>query len=157
MIELFTSTRVQILSKLIERPYTASEIAKITGYSKTTVSYHLSKLTEAGLVERLERGKWVYYRITPKGETRVKGEAAVSLASLAGAVISAAIFVVLRLQERAEKFVVAGEKKVIPTSIPERTPAVTIQEVGAAVDWQLGLLVAAVVFLLIFLFIRFRK
>jgi len=157
VIELFTSTRVQILSKLIERPYTASEIAKLTGYSKTTVSYHLSKLNEAGLVERLERGKWVYYRITPKGERRVKVEAAISLVSLAGAVISAVAFAMLRLQGKAvEKFAVAGEKEVVPTSIPKRAP-VTIQEVGGGMDWQLLLLAAAFAFLLIFIFMRFRK
>jgi len=155
VIDLFTSTRVQILSKLIERPYTASEIAKITGYSKTTVSYHLSKLSEAGLVERLERGKWVYYRITPKGEMRVKVEAAVSLASLAGAVISAVVFAAMKLWSAAEKPVMAAEKAVTPYAITPSVP--TTEAAGSAFDLQLLFLIAAVVLAGVFVYLRFRK
>ncbi|WP_456328907.1 metalloregulator ArsR/SmtB family transcription factor [Archaeoglobus sp.] len=155
MIDLFTSTRVQILSKLIERPYTASEIAKITGYSKTTVSYHLSKLSEAGLVERHERGKWVYYRITPKGERRVKVEAAVSLASLVGAVISAVVFAALKLLSAAEKPLIVAEKAVTPHAITPYAP--TTEAAGSAFDLQLVFLIVAVVLACVFVYLRFRK
>jgi len=140
VIDLLTSTRVQILSKLIERPYTASEIAKITGYSKTTVSYHLSKLNEAGLVERLERGKWVYYKITPKGERRVKVEAAISLASLAGAVISAAISALKYALRFAEK----------PLMVAERT--YTPPATGINLE-----LIVALILISIFVYLKFRK
>jgi len=140
VIDLLTSTRVQILSKLIERPYTASEIAKITGYSKTTVSYHLSKLNEAGLVERLERGKWVYYKITPKGERRVKVEAAISLASLAGAVISAAISALKYALKFAEK----------PLMVAERT--YTPPATGINLE-----LIVALILISIFVYLKFRK
>jgi len=140
VIDLLTSTRVQILSKLIERPYTASEIAKITGYSKTTVSYHLSKLNEAGLVERLERGKWVYYKITPKGERRVKVEAAISLASLAGAVISAAISALKYALKFAEK----------PLMVAERT--YTSPATGINLE-----LIVALILISIFVYLKFRK
>lgn len=155
MIDLFTSTRVRILSKLIERPYTASEIAKITGYSKTTVSYHLSKLSEAGLVERLERGKWVYYRITPKGEMRVKVEAAVSLASLAGAVISTVVFAALKLWSAAEKPLMVADKSITPHAITPYAP--TTEAAGGAFDLQLLFLIVAVVLAGVFVYLRFGK
>jgi ArsR family transcriptional regulator len=42
--------------------------------SQPTVSHHLKKLTEAGLLEREQRGKWAYYSLS--------GEALERLASL---------------------------------------------------------------------------
>ena len=32
---------------------------------RTTVSHHLKKLREAGLLESERRGTWVYYRVAP--------------------------------------------------------------------------------------------
>ncbi len=154
MIELFTSTRVQILSKLAERPHTPSEIAKITGYSKTTVSYHLSKLSDAGLVERVERGKWVYYRITPKGEKRIRMEVAASIASFVGAAVSAIAFVALKLSEIAGRFV-AEEKGVYrPAYVPEIKE---VKEIGPAFDPLLILPVISALLLALFVILRFRK
>ena len=34
------------------------------GLSQPTVSHHLKKLTEVGLLEREERGKWAYYSLS---------------------------------------------------------------------------------------------
>lgn len=36
------------------------------GVSQPTVSHHLRKLREAGLIESERRGTWVYYRATPE-------------------------------------------------------------------------------------------
>lgn len=33
------------------------------GLSQPTVSHHMKLLTEAGLVEREQRGKWAYFRV----------------------------------------------------------------------------------------------
>jgi ArsR family transcriptional regulator len=33
------------------------------GLSQPTVSHHLKKLTEAGLLDREQRGKWAYYAL----------------------------------------------------------------------------------------------
>jgi ArsR family transcriptional regulator len=33
--------------------------------SQPTISHHLKKLHEAGLLDRTKRGVWVYYRVTP--------------------------------------------------------------------------------------------
>ena len=35
------------------------------GVSQPTVSHHLKKLREAGLLESERRGSWVYYRVAP--------------------------------------------------------------------------------------------
>lgn len=36
------------------------------GVSQPAVSHHLRVLPEAGLVEREQRGRWVYYRLRPE-------------------------------------------------------------------------------------------
>lgn len=138
MIEILTSTRVQILSKLSERPYTASEIARITGYSKATVSYHLGKLSEAGLVERIERGKWVYYRITAKGVKRMKLEVAISIASIVGAIMSISYLAFTLAERGVTRY---AYKQVQQTQI----------------ETQIVLIILALLFLLTFLIVRFRR
>ena len=35
------------------------------GLSQPTVSHHLKVLTDAGLLEREQRGKWAYYKLVP--------------------------------------------------------------------------------------------
>jgi ArsR family transcriptional regulator len=37
------------------------------GLSQPTVSHHLRKLLDAGLVDREQRGKWAYFSLTPAG------------------------------------------------------------------------------------------
>ncbi len=66
---LSTETRQEIMKMLAKRPYTASEIAKITRKHVTTVTEHLSVLEHTGLVKKKEStNKWVYYELTDKGE-----------------------------------------------------------------------------------------
>lgn len=66
---LSTDTRQEIVKLLAKRPYTASEIAKITKKHVTTVTEHLAVLEKAGLVKKKERkNKWVYYELTDKGD-----------------------------------------------------------------------------------------
>ena len=38
------------------------------GVSQPTVSHHLRKLREAGLIDSERRGTWVYYRATDRGQ-----------------------------------------------------------------------------------------
>jgi ArsR family transcriptional regulator len=35
------------------------------GLSQPTVSHHLKKLVEAGLLDREQRGKWAYFSLRP--------------------------------------------------------------------------------------------
>jgi ArsR family transcriptional regulator, arsenate/arsenite/antimonite-responsive transcriptional repressor len=41
------------------------------GLAQATVSEHLKKLVDAGLVEREERGKWSYFSVNPEAFERV--------------------------------------------------------------------------------------
>jgi ArsR family transcriptional regulator len=41
----------------------ACELYEPLGLSQPTVSHHLKKLTDAGLLEREQRGKWAYFSL----------------------------------------------------------------------------------------------
>jgi ArsR family transcriptional regulator, arsenate/arsenite/antimonite-responsive transcriptional repressor len=57
--------RVKILNLLATsaEPVCACEFEPELGLRQATVSHHLKKLTEAGLLEREQRGKWAYFSI----------------------------------------------------------------------------------------------
>jgi ArsR family transcriptional regulator, arsenate/arsenite/antimonite-responsive transcriptional repressor len=57
--------RVKIVQLIAERgePICACEFVPTLGLSQATVSHHLKKLTEAGLLEREQRGKWAYFSL----------------------------------------------------------------------------------------------
>ena len=69
-------TRVKIVNLLArsDEPVCVCEFVPAVELSQPTVSHHLKKLTDAGLLEREERGKWAYYSLS--------GEAVERLASL---------------------------------------------------------------------------
>jgi ArsR family transcriptional regulator, arsenate/arsenite/antimonite-responsive transcriptional repressor len=43
------------------------------GLSQPTVSHHLKKLVDAGLLDRERRGKWAYFSINPEAMARLAG------------------------------------------------------------------------------------
>jgi ArsR family transcriptional regulator len=43
------------------------------GLSQPTVSFHLKKLHEAGVLDREKRGVWVYYSLNPEAVRRLSG------------------------------------------------------------------------------------
>ena len=57
--------RVKIVNALARRaePVCACEFEPAVGLAQPTVSHHLKRLTEAGLLEREQRGKWAYYSL----------------------------------------------------------------------------------------------
>jgi ArsR family transcriptional regulator, arsenate/arsenite/antimonite-responsive transcriptional repressor len=59
--------RVKIVNLLArsDQPVCACEFIPALGLTQATVSHHLKKLTDAGLLEREQRGKWAYYRLVP--------------------------------------------------------------------------------------------
>jgi DNA-binding transcriptional ArsR family regulator len=88
---LASETRVAILRALSEHQMTLTDLAERLSISKPGVMKHLELLQEAGLVlrEDTER-KWIYYRLTTKGErildperTRIALALGVSLAAAA--------------------------------------------------------------------------
>jgi ArsR family transcriptional regulator len=67
--------RVKIVNALATRdsPVCACEFVPVLGLSQATVSHHLKKLTDAGLLEREQRGKWAYFSIRPEAASRLDG------------------------------------------------------------------------------------
>ena len=66
---LAVDTRLDILKLLDERPHTLTELATDLELAPATVSEHLGKLEDAGLIEKRDEGrKWKYYRLTAEGK-----------------------------------------------------------------------------------------
>ena len=67
---LASDTRLDILKTLDGKKMALKDISKATKLNKATLHEHLSKLNDAGLVKKNEREghKWVYYKLTWKGE-----------------------------------------------------------------------------------------
>jgi ArsR family transcriptional regulator, arsenate/arsenite/antimonite-responsive transcriptional repressor len=67
--ELFKSladpARVRIVNLLATagEPVCACNLNEPVGLAQPTVSHHLKKLVEAGLLEREQRGKWAYFSL----------------------------------------------------------------------------------------------
>jgi ArsR family transcriptional regulator len=57
--------RVRIVNALAtaDEPVCACEFEPAVGLSQPTVSHHLKKLVDAGLLEREQRGKWAYFSL----------------------------------------------------------------------------------------------
>jgi ArsR family transcriptional regulator len=57
--------RVRIVNVLAtaDEPVCACVFNDTLGLSQPTVSHHLKKLTEAGLLDREQRGKWAYFSL----------------------------------------------------------------------------------------------
>jgi DNA-binding transcriptional ArsR family regulator len=73
---LASDTRLDILKTLDGKHLGLNDIARVTNLNKATLHEHLAKLNEAGLIKRAEREghKWVYYRLTWKGESLLHPE-----------------------------------------------------------------------------------
>ncbi|MDT0347586.1 ArsR/SmtB family transcription factor [Streptomyces litchfieldiae] len=59
--------RLRLFSKVASHPGGEACVCDIqdVGVSQPTVSHHLKKLREAGLLTSERRGTWVYYRVAP--------------------------------------------------------------------------------------------
>jgi ArsR family transcriptional regulator, arsenate/arsenite/antimonite-responsive transcriptional repressor len=69
--------RVRIVNLLATsgEPICACNLNEPLGLAQPTVSHHLKKLVDAGLIEREQRGKWAYFSL--------KGDAVEKLAAVA--------------------------------------------------------------------------
>ncbi|MEC4015444.1 ArsR/SmtB family transcription factor [Streptomyces sp. H27-D2] len=59
--------RLRLLSRVASHPSGEACVCDIAdvGVSQPTVSHHLKKLREAGLLTSDRRGTWIYYRLAP--------------------------------------------------------------------------------------------
>jgi ArsR family transcriptional regulator len=57
-------TRLRLLALCARAELTVSELTAILGQSQPRVSRHLKLLCEAGLLDRLREGSWVFYRLS---------------------------------------------------------------------------------------------
>ena len=69
--------RVRIMNVLAtnDGPVCVCNLVEPLGLSQPTVSHHMKKLLDAGLVEREQRGKWAYFSL--------RGDAVETLAAVA--------------------------------------------------------------------------
>lgn len=65
--------RVRIVNLLAtsEAAVCVCELVEPLSLSQPTVSHHLKKLTEAGLLEREQRGRWAYYSLSGEARERL--------------------------------------------------------------------------------------
>ena len=65
---LADSTRVRIVNMLAnsDEPVCICNLIEPIGLTQPTVSHHMKKLLDAGLVEREQRGKWAYFNLVPE-------------------------------------------------------------------------------------------
>src|SRR5262245_58361129 len=62
---------VNLLARSGGAPVCACEFEPALGLSQPTVSHHLKKLTDVGLLEREQRGKWAYFSLNPEAMAQV--------------------------------------------------------------------------------------
>jgi len=60
-------TRLRLLALLRHGELTVSELVAILGQSQPRISRHLKLLTDAGILERIQEGSWVFYRLSRTG------------------------------------------------------------------------------------------
>lgn len=63
---LSDSNRLKIVGLLSRQPYTVEQMAAMLGLGASTVSHHLSKLSDAGLVTATARSYYNYYQLKPE-------------------------------------------------------------------------------------------
>ena len=66
-------TRVRIMNVLAtnDGPVCVCNLVEPLGLSQPTVSHHMKKLLEVGLVDREQRGKWAYFSLKPEAARKL--------------------------------------------------------------------------------------
>lgn len=66
---------VNVLATAGGEPVCVCNLVEPLGLSQPTVSHHMKKLLEAGLVEREQRGKWAYFTLNPEAVEKLSAVA----------------------------------------------------------------------------------
>ena len=77
-------TRVEIVRLVSQSPRTVTELTSLVGVSQPKVSRHLKILRDAGLLEDVRRGKWVWYEVAARPERETGGTLAAAISLLFG-------------------------------------------------------------------------
>lgn len=74
MKALADPTRLTMVASLFksDSPICICDFTAGLGLSQPTISHHMAKLKEAGLVESEKRGIWIYYRLRDKMPTETR-------------------------------------------------------------------------------------
>lgn len=64
------TTRLRLLALFTKAELTVSEVTQILRQSQPRVSRHLKLMCEAGLIERIKEGSWVFYRLAENSAAR---------------------------------------------------------------------------------------
>jgi len=151
---LVSDTRRDIVKTLSEGNRTPSDLSRLLKKSKSTISEHLEKLMDAGLVEKFERPghKWVFYSLTRKGESYVSKKSqrlviilsSVFLSIIGGAVSLAGYFgkAPHMLDNRGQKIM----------SIPEAAAGGVLDTTKSTTPWLLYLSIGLFLLALIGIF-----
>ncbi len=76
-------SRLAILEALRAGPHTAGQVVEATGRSQSNASNHLACLVECGRVDRVQRGRFVRYRLSDERVEALLGTADALLADVA--------------------------------------------------------------------------
>jgi biotin operon repressor len=69
---LADSNRLKVLGLLAQRPYSGEELAALLDLKPSTVSHHLAKLAEAGLVSARAQGYYSVYQLETAALERIR-------------------------------------------------------------------------------------
>jgi ArsR family transcriptional regulator, arsenate/arsenite/antimonite-responsive transcriptional repressor len=74
MKSLADPTRLAMLAALwkADAPICVCDFTAALGLTQPTISHHMAKLKEAGLIESDKRGLWIHYRVRDKLPTRTR-------------------------------------------------------------------------------------
>jgi ArsR family transcriptional regulator len=73
------STRLRLLALFTRAELTVTEVTQILRQSQPRVSRHLKLMCDAGLIERIKEGSWVFYRLAEAGPPRTIAQKLVEL------------------------------------------------------------------------------
>ena len=153
---LAADTRLEILKSLGNRRKTPSELSKELDLAVSTITEHLNKLEEAGLVNRKDTGhKWIYYELSDKATGLVKPRYPVQfvlILSLGLILVFAGVFRYF--------YVMPMEFAAVAERAPMAAAGEAAEEAAKVIqiDWlMIGLFVVGIILIAISLVIRLKK
>jgi arsenate reductase (thioredoxin) len=141
--------RLRLVSLLATSPtgeLCACELPDLLGRSQPTISHHLSQLHDVGLIEREQRGKWAWFRLTPGGLGRIRaalGEGVVPQRTRKPIVLFACIHNAGRSQ-MAAALMAEAVGDVVEVRSGGSAPAKTVNPAAVAAMAEIGIDLASV-------------